>query len=151
MSKLFTIGYEKMPADAVLGALQASGTEVLVDVRAVAASRRPGFAKSQLSAGVSALGIGYVHLRSLGTPPEGRLAARRGRYDDLDRIFREHLATPAAQEGIDELLDLARTGRRLCLLCFERHPEQCHRRLVAEAVTERLGVSVEHLIVSAGE
>ena len=41
--KLFTIGYEQTPAKAVLDELEQAGVKLLVDVRAVAASRRPGF------------------------------------------------------------------------------------------------------------
>jgi hypothetical protein len=72
---LFTIGYEQTPAKAVLDELQSAGVKLLVDVRAVAASRRPGFSKTQLAAGLDERGIGYVHLRGLGTPKEGREAA----------------------------------------------------------------------------
>src|SRR6186997_1857759 len=69
-----TIGYEQATQDALLEVLKAAGVQLLVDVRAVAASRRPGFAKRQLAAGAEAAGIGYLHLRGLGTPAEGRLA-----------------------------------------------------------------------------
>src|SRR6185312_5624104 len=73
---LFTIGYEQTPAKAVLDELQSAGVKLLVDVRAVAASRRPGFSKTQLAAGLDERGISYFHLRGLGTPKEGRAAAR---------------------------------------------------------------------------
>jgi uncharacterized protein (DUF488 family) len=81
-----TIGYEGATLDAVLGTLQAAGVGLLVDVRAVAASRRPGFSKRQLAAGLEGVGIGYLHLRGLGTPAEGTAggagrAARRATPD----------------------------------------------------------------------
>ena len=76
--KLFTIGYEQTPARAVLDELEAAGVKLLVDVRAVAASRRPGFSKNQLAAGLDERGISYLHLRGLGTPKDGREAARSG-------------------------------------------------------------------------
>src|SRR5512140_3916110 len=101
--KLFTIGYEQTPARAVLDELEQAGVKLLVDVRAVAASRRPGFSKRQLAAGLDERGIGYLHLRALGTPKEGRLAARSGKRDELFRIFEKHLKTPEAREGLDEL------------------------------------------------
>ena len=50
--RLFTIGYEQTPAKAVLDELQSAGVKLLVDVRAVASSRRPGFSKNQLAAGL---------------------------------------------------------------------------------------------------
>jgi uncharacterized protein (DUF488 family) len=79
--KLFTIGYEQTPASAVLDELEQAGVKLLVDVRAVAASRRPGFSKNQLAAGLQERGISYLHLRGLGTPKEGRDAARGGKFE----------------------------------------------------------------------
>src|SRR6201988_3484684 len=102
-TRLFTIGYEQTPPQAVLDELQNAGVKLLVDVRAVASSRRPGFSKSQLAAGLDERGIGYVHLRGLGTPKEGRLAARAGDYDRLEKIFAKHLKTTQAKEELDEL------------------------------------------------
>src|SRR5512139_3587012 len=89
--RLFTIGYEQTPSRAVLDELQAAGVKLLVDVRAVASSRRPGFSKNQLAAGLDERGISYLHLAGLGTPREGRLAARSGKFDLLQRIFAKHL------------------------------------------------------------
>jgi len=144
--KFFTIGYEQAKADAVLGELKAAKVELLVDVRAVAASRRPGFSKRQLAAGLDEHGIGYLHLRALGTPKEGRLAARSGDLKALWRIFEKHLKTPQAKEALDELASLVGSGRRVCLLCYERDVNHCHRRRVAEVVQERTGVRVENLV-----
>ena len=80
-----------MKSKAVLDELQHAGVKLLVDVRAVAASRRPGFSKNQLAAGLDRSGISYVHLKGLGTPKEGRLAARAGKTDELQRIYATHL------------------------------------------------------------
>ena len=68
--KFFTIGYEQTPAKAVLDELEHAGVKLLVDVRAVVSSRRPGFSKNQLAAGLDERGISYLHLRGLGTPKE---------------------------------------------------------------------------------
>lgn len=142
---LFTIGYEHATQRALVDALKAAKVGLVVDVRAVSSSRRPGFSKRQLAAGLDERGIGYLHLRALGTPKEGRLAARAGRRDELFRIFEKHLATPDARTEIDELTALARSGKRLCLLCYERDPEGCHRRRIAELIHERTGAKVENL------
>src|SRR5947209_18255235 len=101
--KLFTIGYEQTPPKAVLDELQQAGVKLLVDVRAVTSSRRPGFSKNQLAAGLDERGISYLHLKGLGTPKEGRLAARSGKYDQLHKIYAKHLKTPQAKEELDEL------------------------------------------------
>jgi uncharacterized protein (DUF488 family) len=143
-----TIGYQGATMPGFLRALREAGTELLVDVRAVASSRRPGFAKTALQANLAEAGIGYVHLRGLGTPADGRAAARAGRTSEMHGIFREHLGTLAAQEALWELEELVKAGRKVALLCFEADYRECHRTLVAEALGARVPVRVRHL--SAG-
>ncbi|HTC99009.1 MAG TPA: DUF488 domain-containing protein [Bradyrhizobium sp.] len=143
--KLFTIGYEQTPSKAVLDELESAGVKLLVDVRAVTSSRRPGFSKNQLAAGLDERGIAYVHLKGLGTPKEGRLAARSGNYDLLQKVFAKHLKTPQAKEDLDELSALVKKAGPVCLLCYERNHEHCHRRWIAEIIEERDGVKVENL------
>jgi uncharacterized protein (DUF488 family) len=143
--KLFTIGYEQTPAKSVLDELEEAGVKLLVDVRAVASSRRPGFSKSQLAAGLDERGIGYVHLRGLGTPKEGRLAARSGQYDTLQKIYAKHLKTAQAREELDELSALVAKSGPVCILCYERDHTHCHRRWIAEIIEERDDVRVENL------
>ena len=146
MTAVFTIGYQESTPDAVIGTLQSAGVALLVDVRAVAASRRPGFSKRQLAAGVATVGIDYLHLRGLGTPADGRLAARTGRYEEMRRIFDAHLASEFATAELDELAALVASGKPLCLLCFERHADHCHRRILGERLAERLGVEIVDLL-----
>ncbi|ABS69136.1 protein of unknown function DUF1130 [Xanthobacter versatilis] len=142
---LFTIGYEQSTPSAFQAALEEAKVDLVVDVRAVAASRRPGFSKTALAAGIAEHGIAYVHLRTLGTPKEGRLAARGGDHDALMRIYDAHLATSPAQAALEELASLAK-GRRICLLCYERHVEGCHRLRLAQWMCERLDIGATHLI-----
>jgi uncharacterized protein (DUF488 family) len=144
-----TIGYENATVPRLLEALAGAGVDLVVDVRALANSRRPGFAKTRLSAALAEAGIGYLHLRSLGTPAEGRAAARAGRHDELREVFHAHLATADARGGMEELASLVRGGRRVCLLCLEADPAHCHRSLVAGALAERVPVEVVHLDPSA--
>ncbi|MEA2831564.1 MAG: hypothetical protein QOF22_2312 [Bradyrhizobium sp.] len=145
--KLFTIGYEQTPAKAVLDELGRTGVKLLVDVRAVAASRRLGFSKSQLAAGLDERGISYLHLRALGTPKEGREAARSGKFDALHRIYAAHLKTPQAREELDQLSALVRKSGPVCILCYERDHSHCHRQWIAEVIEERDGVKIENLVV----
>jgi uncharacterized protein (DUF488 family) len=144
--KLFTIGYEQTPAKAVLDELEHAGVKLLVDVRAVAASRRAGFSKNQLAAGLDERGIGYLHLRGLGTPKDGRDAARSGKFDVLQKIFARHLKTPQAREELDELSALVQRSGPVCILCYERDHRHCHRQWIAEVIEEREGVRVENLV-----
>jgi uncharacterized protein (DUF488 family) len=148
MPPLLTIGYEQTTVSAVLDALARAQVDLVADVRAVAASRRPGFSKRQLAAALDERGIGYLHLRGLGTPKEGRLAARAGHIEALFRIYEAHLATAQAREELDELAGLVRSGRRVCLLCYERDSDHCHRKRVAALMAERTGVAVQHLIAA---
>jgi uncharacterized protein (DUF488 family) len=143
--KLFTIGYEQAPSKAVLDELEQAGVKLLVDVRAVTSSRRPGFSKNQLAAGLDERGIAYIHLAGLGTPKEGRLAARSGQYDVLHRIYAKHLKTPQAREQLDELSSLVKKAGPVCLLCYERDHSHCHRQWIAEIIEERDGAKVENL------
>ena len=110
MKRLFTIGYEQARSDAVLGELRRARVGLVVDTRAVAASRRPGVSKRQLAAGLAAAGIGYLHLQKLGTPKEGRDAARSGNLAKLFDIYERHLATPEAREQLDELTAIVKSG-----------------------------------------
>ncbi len=144
--RLFTIGYEQTPSKAVLDELEQAGVKLLVDVRAVAASRRPGFSKNQLAAGLDERGISYLHLRGLGTPKDGREAVRSGRFDALHKIYARHLKTPQASEEMDELATLVGKAGPVCILCYERDHKNCHRRYIAEVIEERDGVAVENLV-----
>ena len=143
--KLFTIGYEQTPPKAVLDELEHAGVKLVVDVRAVTSSRRPGFSKKQLAAGLDERGIAYVHLAALGTPKEGRVAARSGRYDVLEKIYSKHLKTPQAREELDELSSLVQKSGPVCILCYERDHLYCHRRWIAEIIEDRDSVRIENL------
>lgn len=145
MNVLWTIGYEDATVQSFLDALREAGVGVLVDVRAAARSRRPGFAKTRLSANLQEAGIRYLHLPGLGTPAEGRAAARAGRHEQMREIFQEHLGTPVAQADLRALADLVEAGGRACILCLEAQPEHCHRSLVAAALAERIPVQIVHL------
>jgi uncharacterized protein (DUF488 family) len=143
---LFTIGYEQAKPAAVLNELKRANIEILVDTRAVAASRRPGFSKRQLAASLDEAGIGYIHLQKLGTPAEGRAAARRGDTDALWRIYDKHIKTSETQTSFDELIVLIKSGKRVGLLCYCRDPKACHRSRIVANVKKRLQVKVDGLV-----
>ncbi|HEX8442900.1 MAG TPA: DUF488 domain-containing protein [Allosphingosinicella sp.] len=141
---LFTIGYEGRTLQEFLDALSGAGAELLIDIRAVAASRRPGFSKTALAGSLREVGIDYVHLRPLGTPKAGRDAARRGRIDEMRRIYEDQLATPEAQLALQQA-EAAALDRRTALLCFERDAGSCHRAIVAERLEAQSGFEVRNL------
>ena len=143
---LFTIGYEQAKPAAVLDELKQAKIDTLVDVRAVAASRRPGFSKRQLSASLDDAGIGYLHLQKLGTPAEGRQAARAGDRETLWRIYEKHIKKPEPQAELGALADLVRSGKRIALLCYCRDPKTCHRWVICTHLEKRLPLKVGDLI-----
>jgi uncharacterized protein (DUF488 family) len=146
MQRLFTIGYEQAKPATVLDELKRAKIDLVVDTRAVAASRRPGFSKKQLAAALDEAGISYIHLQKLGTPAEGRAAARAGDLDTLWRIYDRHIKTRAAQDALKELLALIKSGKRIALLCYCRDPKTCHRSRIVANVQKRMALKVKDLI-----
>jgi uncharacterized protein (DUF488 family) len=144
MKTLFTIGYEgSSPAD-LFGSLRRSGVKLLIDVRDVPISRKRGFSKTALSEGLSAAGIGYLHLKGLGDPKPGRVAAREGRFADFRRIFGAHMKTTTAQQALREAV-VAASKSVACLLCFEKNHINCHRCIVAESMAQGAKFQLVHL------
>lgn len=130
---IWTIGYEQATVPGVMAALRRAGVEVLADVRALPLSRRPGFSKTALAANAREAGIEYVHFKALGTPADGRAAARRNDHAALERIYESQLELPEAIAAGAQLADLA-TNRKVALLCYEREAHGCHRTLLRRAV-----------------
>ena len=135
LTALCTIGYEKASLEGFVAALQAAGVETLIDVRDVPWSQRPEFRRDALRKSLLAAGIGYVHVRALGNPKEGREAAKAGDAESYRRHMAERLASTDGQKGLARVADLARKGP-VSLMCYERDPAHCHRSLVAEALAE---------------
>lgn len=129
---IFTIGYEGVTQSDLIEALRSAGVELLADIRAVPLSRRPGFSKNVLAAGLRDAGIDYVGLKALGTPPEGREAARKHDHARLTEVYAGQLELPEALAQMAQLRSLA-VERATALLCFERDPAGCHRSLLASA------------------
>jgi uncharacterized protein (DUF488 family) len=139
-----TIGYERTRLPDLISRLQTASVTLVIDVRAIAASRRLGFSKTLLSGSLADAGLDYVHLRDLGTPKSGRIAARAGRTAEMTQIFAAHLQTGAAQGALARAIELS-LGRRVCLLCYEADPSCCHRAIVAAEITARTGAEVVDL------
>ncbi len=135
--KLFTIGYQAATQAEVIARLKAAGVAILIDVRAVAASRRAGFSKRLLAAGLAEAGIDYAHLRALGTPAAGRVAARAGRVAEMQALYTDYLDNePAAQAELEEAAEIA-AARPAALLCLEADARECHRSLIAARLAPR--------------
>ena len=144
MKKLFTIGYEGCKPVDLFAILRESGVKLLIDVRDVPISRKAGFSKTALAQGLSGEGITYLHLKGLGDPKPGRIAAREGRFSDFRKIFGAHLATAAAQQAMAEAVTAA-SKSIACLLCFEQDHLNCHRCIVADSMIQRGRFELIHL------
>ena len=140
--RIFTIGYEGTTVGEFLAALQQAGVKRVIDVRAVPNSRRPGFSKTPLRNALAEAGIDYVHLRALGTPADGRAAARAGRHEELERIYAGQLELPEAMAQGAQMVELSR-DKPSAVLCYERDPSGCHRTLLLDSVAPE--AEVEHL------
>lgn len=139
MPTIWTIGYEQATQASVIDTLAQAGVEVLADIRYLPLSRRPGFSKSSLRSAAEEAGIAYRHMKPLGTPADGRAAARRGDHAELSRIYAGQLELPEALAAMAELRDLA-GEKRVALLCYERDASECHRSLLIEALLEDFAV-----------
>ena len=144
MRSLFTIGYEGKTQAEMLAELRAAAVALVIDVRAVAASRRPGFSKTALANGLREEGIDYLHLRALGTPAAGRQAARAGRIGEMQAIYASQLETPDAALSLEQALAEA-SRRPSVLLCYEREAPGCHRSMLARRMVERIPFEVRDL------
>lgn len=144
MLTLFTIGYEGKTVDEFLGELSSAGVERVIDVRAVAASRRPGFSKTALGNALRERGIDYLHLRPLGTPAAGREAARKGRIAEMRDIYADQLETDEAALALEKALAAA-AEKKSALLCYEAAAPGCHRAMLAERMVGRTAFDVVDL------
>lgn len=146
--RICTIGYERAPFPDFAATLVDAGVTSIIDVRAAPHSRRREFAFKHLGPELAEYGIDYESWPELGTPAEGRSAAKRGDMAGFARIFEEQLARGAAQTALDALLERMAVERP-CLMCYERDPAHCHRTLIVERLRARADVDVRDLFVEA--
>jgi len=132
-ARFFTVGYEHTTLAGLIAALHAHGVKRLIDVRDIANSRRAGFSKMLLAASLDEAGIGYLHLRALGTPKAGREANRAGRMDEFREIYEASFQRPEAQLALLECAELAR-AQPTALLCSCGDGRKCHRNRIAKAL-----------------
>jgi uncharacterized protein (DUF488 family) len=139
---LLTIGHSNIPAQRFLTFLQEAGADTVADVRSTPQSRFcPWFSQKLLSATLAAAGIGYTAMGDVlgGRPQDDHLY--RGGIADYEAMA----VAPDYITGLDRLLDVAARSR-ICLMCSEREPLDCHRcLLVARSLAER-GVATGHIL-----
>ena len=137
MPTLWTIGYERLLPPALVAELAAAGVQRVIDVRFRPQSRRPGMSKTRLGDMLGDHGIAYEHRKALGTPPDLRHDFHAGRIERARAGYRAHVEA-SAPDQLDALAGELEHGPRTALLCLEEDPAACHRRVVCEALAERL-------------
>ena len=140
--RLSTIGYQGKTISTFLREVADAGADVLVDVRRLPVSRKPGFSKRRLNGALRDLDIDYRHYPDLGMPRE--LLKYRNRRDNSPILAAYDAQIERRSDLIDEVAALAR-HHHVGLLCFEVDPAQCHRGILANHIGARLGLDVEHL------
>jgi uncharacterized protein (DUF488 family) len=138
VTRLWTIGYERLLPEALVAELRAAGVRRVIDVRFRPQSRRPGMSKTRLAALLAEHGIAYEHRRALGTPADLRFLFHAGKVAEAAAAYRRHVEATAADE-LDALAAELPGAPATALLCLEADPAGCHRRLVAEALARRRG------------
>ncbi len=157
MPSIATIGVYGFDRDSFLGALDAAGIDLLLDVRQRRGVRGSEYAwanAQRLQAALTEAGIGYSHLKELAPTTEMRQVQSR----EDDRIgegkrSRTHLAPEYARLYTEQILDPVDLApivgwigdSSAALLCVERDPEACHRSLIAARLEREWGFDVTHL------
>ncbi|MGC3939535.1 DUF488 family protein [Roseobacter sp. EG26] len=148
-AQLMTIGYEGANIADFIATLQASNVTTLIDVRELPLSRKKGFSKNKLRQQLEESGIAYLHVKQLGDPKPGRLAARAGNMNEFRRIFGDHIKLDATREALQEVVPVIEAGGA-CLLCFERCHSDCHRSIVADELAKLADFELAHIGVKQG-
>jgi len=143
---ILTIGHSTRPIDEFLALLQAHGVTRLVDVRTVPRSRHnPQFGQDHLPASLKAAGIAYEHQPSLGGLRRTSADSPNQGWRNLSfRGYADYMQTTEFQDAVEHLIEQARGGEHLVLMCAEAVPWRCHRSLIADALLVR-GVASEDI------
>lgn len=140
---LFTIGYEGISLEEYLNRLIKNDIKTLVDVRRNALSMKFGFSKNQLKSYCNSLGLEYLHIPEVGIQSEFRQELNT--QNDYDRLFflykKNSLTTTETHQ--QKILNLLKEKKRIALTCFEANICQCHRKPLADAITQLSGWAFE--------
>jgi uncharacterized protein (DUF488 family) len=145
MIELMTIGYEGLSRAEFFGMLERCRVTMLVDIRELPISRKPGFGKAALETALVKLGLKYGHVVELGCPRDIRHEYRAN--NDWARYAKRFKAYLEGQtEALGKLAGWMK-DERCCLLCYEEDFNFCHRSFVAEKVAGLFDedVKINHL------
>lgn len=147
MAVIYSVGHSNRSTEAFLALLAQAGIRRLVDIRAVPRSRRhPHFGYGPLGAALQASGVAYDWRgKALGGLRRAEDEARHpGLKEPAFRAFACHMEGGAFRTAASALAAGA-GAERVCMMCAERDPSQCHRSLVADWLVAN-GHEVIHLV-----
>lgn len=144
MPAVLSIGHSNHSLGTFLELLAGAGVEMIADIRSTPFSRRhPQFDKPALARALAEQGIAYLYLgRELGGRPSDPALFREGIAD-----FERMAESPAFQSGITRVKGEAE-WLRLCLMCAEKDPLDCHRSLLVGRALTEAGIEVVHVLAN---
>ena len=142
--RCYTMGYSDLPREVFLYFIQKEKIDTFVDVRTTPySSYQPDYNKKALEQFLASHEIEYLYYGD-------RLG---GHYTDPDLVFEDGSVNyddvrkrPLFQKGIDDLIDLIKQNRTVCLMCVEKKPQQCHRFILISRELQERGVKVIHMV-----
>jgi len=143
---ILTVGHSTRTIDEFVGLMKAHGVETVADIRTVPRSRHnPHFDSAVLSNLLASEGLEYVHFQQLGGLRKTSSESINGGWRNASfRGYADYMQTPAFEEGLLQLIDLA-GQRRVVIMCAEAVPWRCHRSLVGDALLVK-GIAVEDIM-----
>ncbi len=143
----YTIGYEGLDPKQFITHLTYHGVNVVADIRKLPVSRKKGFSKTVLKETLGDKSIDYLNFQQLGAPKA--LRDELYRSGDYGRFFKEYQENISDKDDhLKSILSLVEGGKKVALLCFERDPKKCHRKVVAEEIQklDGNGLTVTHIV-----
>jgi uncharacterized protein (DUF488 family) len=146
LPELMTIGHSNRGLPELIAMLQAYSVDLVADVRKLPRSHfNPQFNKDELPGPLQEAGIGYRHLPELGGLRKARPDSTNTAWENRSfRGYADYMQTAGFEAGLRQLLALAEE-HRVAVMCAEAVPWQCHRSLIADALSAR-GVPVKHIL-----
>jgi uncharacterized protein (DUF488 family) len=133
--RIYSVGYEGLTIESLVDRLTGANVTTLIDVRLNPISRKPGFSRKRLSEALAVAGIGYVHEKELGNPPDNRDSFRTG-GGDAGRTRMRSMLENGSGPALERVVDRA-AKERIAILCVEREQDRCHRGVIIDMAVEK--------------
>jgi len=144
MEDIFSLGYGNLDIETFVEILKRFNIKYLLDVRSKPYSNyNPDFSKAYLSKYLKKSQIKYVFLGDKlgGLPDEPHYRDISGKID-----YSKFEKRPDFLNAINRIIRNLRNGIRLCLMCVEFKPENCHRsKLIGESLFKH-NINVQHIL-----